>query len=109
MKGTNIPTGETEFQFKVVNLIFHSESYQWMVIAGPNTKFKGVGSINGEYGYAYMITAVDGDLNGGCGTDKFRIKIWDQETESIIYDNKMGESDDANTATAYRRWINKGP
>ena len=99
-KGTNIPTGETEFQFKVADLNFHSEAYQWMVIAGPNAKFKGVGSINGESGYGFMLTAGDGDLVGGGNVDTFRIKVWDLETESVIYDNKLGEPDDSTAGTA---------
>jgi hypothetical protein len=37
-----------------------------------------------------MLTAVDGQINGGGGADKFRIKIWDKATGSIIYDNQMG-------------------
>jgi hypothetical protein len=71
-----------------------------MVIAGPNTKFKGVGSINGESGYGFMLTARDGALVGGGDVDTFRIKIWDLETKSVIYDNKMGESDDSTGGTS---------
>ena len=41
-----------------------------------------------------MLTATDGDLQDK-STDKFRIKIWDFETEQIIYDNQMGDADDA--------------
>ena len=32
-KGANVPTGETEFQFKVADLNFHSDSYDWLVVA----------------------------------------------------------------------------
>ena len=32
-KGVDVPTGETEFQFKVVDLNFYSSSYEWLVIA----------------------------------------------------------------------------
>lgn len=42
-----------------------------------------------------MLTATDGQGNGGGGVDKFRIKIWDAVTEEIVYDNKMGEDDDS--------------
>ena len=34
----------------------------------------------------------------GEGVDKFRIKIWN-EAEDVIYDNKIGESDDSYEAT----------
>jgi hypothetical protein len=69
------------------------------VIAGPHAKFKGVGTINGEGEFGFMLTASDGQINGGGGVDKFRIKIWDLATGEIIYDNQMGEDDDSNTGT----------
>ena len=94
-KGAKIPTGETEFQFKVADLNFHSDSYQWLVIAGPNAKYKGWGTINGEGEYGFMLTATDEKLTPSTDVDMFRIKIWDINTGVIIYDNKIGESDDS--------------
>lgn len=47
-KGATVPTGTTEFQFKVASLNFHSETYQWLMVAGAKAIFKGVGTINGE-------------------------------------------------------------
>ena len=47
-----------------------------------------------------MLSAVDGELPGGGGVDKFRIKIWDKATEEVVYDNKRGEADDSSEATA---------
>ena len=44
-----------------------------------------------------VITAIDGDVNGGGGIDKFRIKIWtvDEVTgeEIVIYDNLQDSED----------------
>lgn len=97
-KGADTPTGNTQFQFKAGDLDFHSSMYQWLVVAGPKAQFKGTGTINGEEGYGFMLTAVDGEINGGGGEDKFRIKIWDTETDTIIYDNQGG-ADDANPTT----------
>ena len=50
-KGASEPTGQTEFQFKAGDLDFHSSSYEWLVVAGANAKYKGVGTINGEGDY----------------------------------------------------------
>ena len=89
-KGQTTPTGNTEFQFKAGDLNFHSDSYDWLVIAGSKAKYKGTGTINGEGSYKFMLSAIDGDLNNGDGIDKFRIKIWEEDTngdETIIYDN----------------------
>lgn len=99
-KGATVPTGETEFNFKVGDLNFHSTSYQWLVIAGARAQYKGVGTINGASSYGFMLTAVDGQISGGGGVDKFRIKIWDLGTGSIVYDNQIGDADSANLSTA---------
>ncbi len=42
-KGASTPTGQTEF--KAGDLNFHSSSYDWLVIAGANAKYKGMGTI----------------------------------------------------------------
>jgi hypothetical protein len=54
-----------------------------------------------------MLTAVDGQLPGGGGTDRFRIRIWEMvndeygnEIESPVYDNQLGDMDSADPATA---------
>ena len=98
-KGATIPTGETEFNFKVANLNFHSTSYDWLVIAGARAQYKGIGTINGMGSYGFMLTAVDGQINGGGGLDKLRMKIWDLGTGSVIYDNQMGDDADAALST----------
>jgi ELWxxDGT repeat protein len=99
-KGADTPTGQTQFQFKVADLNFHSTDYQWLVIAGANAKYKGSGTINGGGNYGFMLTATDGQVNGGGGTDKFRIKIWDKDQEDlIVYDNQPAEEDDSYAGT----------
>jgi hypothetical protein len=99
-KGASVPTGQTQFQFKIAALNFHSTSYDWLVVTGPHAKYKGSGTINGGGNYGFMLTATDGQVNGGGGIDKFRIKIWDKVTGQIIYDNQMGDADDANASDA---------
>jgi PKD repeat protein len=100
-KGQSAPDGQTEFQFKAGDLNFHSSSYEWLVVAGPNAKFKGVGAINGAGNYGFMLTATDGQVNGGGGVDKFRIKIWDKNNgDAVVYDNQAGEGDDSHAGTA---------
>jgi hypothetical protein len=98
-KGADTPTGETQFQFKVADLDFHSTAYDWLVVGGARAQYKGTGTINDEGDYGFMLTAVDGDLNGGGGEDKFRIKIWDKATNVIVYDNQMDAEDDADLST----------
>jgi PKD repeat protein len=99
-KGTTVPTGQTEFQFKVADLNFHSEAYDWLVVAGPKAQFKGRGTINGQGDYGFILTAMDAALTPSTDVDLFRIKIWDVITGQVVYDNQMGEGDEAAPATA---------
>ncbi len=88
-KGADVPTGNTEFQFKDGDLNFHSTSYDWLVVTGSDfAKFKGVGTINGQGDYKFQIWA--GDDN----PDTFRIKIWfeDGGSEVVVYDNGMDQA-----------------
>lgn len=94
-----VPTGNTQFVFQAGGLNFNSTSYEWLVIAGARAQYKGVGRLNGADGYGFMLTAIDGSVDGGGEVDRFRIKIWDAEG-SIVYDNQIGASDSADPATA---------
>lgn len=84
-KGATVPTGNTEFQFHAAGFNFHSQSYEWLVVNqnSSNAQFKGVGTINGDGSYKFMLWAGDGN------PDTFRIKIWweDSAGEHVIYDN----------------------
>jgi hypothetical protein len=100
MARSNIPTGNTEFQFQAGNLNFKSTSYEWLVVSGKTrAQFKGVGKINNAGNYGFMLTAIDGDNFGNKKPDAFRIKIWDMATSAIIYDNRMGSADSGDDAT----------
>jgi len=99
-KGATVPTGQTEFHFQVADLNFHSSSYDWLVIAGARAQYKGTGTINGMGEYGFMLTAIDGQISGGGGLDKFRIKIWNKADNTIVYDNQLGASDTDNPVTA---------
>jgi hypothetical protein len=103
-KGATVPTGETEFQFSVADLNFHSDSYEWLVIAGAKAQYKGVGTINGMGAYKFILYAIDADINDidSHTVDLFRIKIWTEDEsgiETVIYDNAV-ESDEDTAMTA---------
>jgi hypothetical protein len=95
--GASMPTGTTEFQFKVADFNFHSESYEWLVVAGAKANFKGLGTINGQGQYKFILTAIDAKVNENDAfeVDRFRIKIWTDD--GVIYDNSHG--DDSDNAT----------
>jgi PKD repeat protein len=98
-KGHNTPEGNTEFQFQLGGLNFHSHTYEWLLISGAKATYKGEGTINGAGHYGFRLTAIDGKINGG-GVDKFRIKIWDMDNNNlIVFDNNLGTPDDQNPST----------
>lgn len=99
-KGATVPSGNTHFQFHAGRFSFRSTAYDWLVVAGPQAKYKGSGTIDGAGDFGFLLSAVDGDVSGGGGTDKFRIKIWDKVTGGVIYDNQTGAADDAAATTA---------
>ena len=98
-RGQSVPSGSTQFQFQAADLSFKSVSYDWLVIAGARAQYKGLGTINGTGDYAFMLTAVDGQTNGGGETDRIRIKIWDRATGAVVYDNQVGAEEGALPST----------
>lgn len=98
-KGASVPSGNTEFQFHAAGFSFRSVSYDWLVIAGAKAQYKGLGTVNGSPGYAFMMTAVDGQVTGGGGTDRLRLKVWDRASGAIVYDNLLGAADSADPTT----------
>ena len=98
--GANQPTGSTQFRFIIANFSFKSTSYDWLVVGGGRAQYKGSGTINGSGDYGFILTSIDGQINGGGGLDKFRIKIIDKTTGNVLYDNQQGASDTSDPATA---------
>ena len=97
-KGATVPTGETQFQFQAANFHFKATAYQWLVVAGAKAQYKGNGQVNGAGDFGFLLTVVDGELPGGGGADKFRLKVWDIATSTIVYDNVLGAPDDMDIA-----------
>jgi hypothetical protein len=99
-KGSNVPEGQTEFQFKAGDLDFHSSAYDSgsLVVQNFKAQYRGTGAVNGQVGYSFVLTAYDGQVNGGGGIDKFRMKITRINDNAVIYDNRRGVSDDMDIA-----------
>lgn len=98
-RGAAVPTGRTMFRLNTADMDFNSTGFEWLFVAGRKAQFKGMGTINGTGNYGFMISCTDGDLDGS-GQDKFRIKIWDKNNQDkIIYDNYLGQMENADPAT----------
>ncbi|MFF6978441.1 family 43 glycosylhydrolase [Streptomyces sp. NPDC008343] len=79
-KDSTAPTGKATFDFGPAKLKFRSTASDWLVITGNRAAYQGSGTVNGNTGYAFRITATD-------GPDTFRIKIWKKSTGDALYDN----------------------
>jgi hypothetical protein len=99
LPGRTQPDGNTQFQFHAGGMNFHSVAYDWLVVAGARAQYRGTGRINGTGGYCFLLTAIDGQVSGGGGVDRLRLKVWNCAGGEIVFDNKIGEPDDA-TPTA---------
>jgi hypothetical protein len=98
-KGATVPSGSTEFQFKVSNLNFHSDTQDWLVVNqnSTNAQFKGSGTINGAGNYGFMIWATDGS------PDMFRIQIWDaNNNDATVYDNGTMQAIDGGSIIVHK-------
>jgi hypothetical protein len=93
--GAAVPDGSVQFQFKVGDLNFHSNTQQWLVVnrSGANAQLKGTGTVTGSLApgarpFDFMIWAGDGIGPGGA--DTFSIKIWCEgvnHEETVVYNN----------------------
>jgi hypothetical protein len=94
--------GNTNFQFKAGDLHFSSATHDNMqlVISGAKATYTGTGTVNGVGNHKFRVVAIDGQVSGGGGFDKFRIMIWDNNSSStLLYDNKRGKSESSDDAT----------
>ena len=98
-KTAGLVTGSANFRFQAADLNFDGTSYDWLRVAGPTALMKGSGTVNDVPGFGFLISAVDGQIDGGGGIDKFRIKIWNKSTSAIVYDNQVGADENAAPTT----------
>ncbi|MFA5787621.1 MAG: PKD domain-containing protein [Actinomycetota bacterium] len=91
-QGGPLPSGEMQLTLQGAQLAFHSEDYEWLVVAGSRAQMRGTGSIDGQGGYTFILTVVDGGGSGG--EDMVRVKIWQTGSGEVVYDTQMGGADD---------------
>ena len=68
------------------------------MVSGSKVRFKGSGTINGAGDFAFLLSAVDGQVSGD-ESDAFRIKIWNKSTGVVVYDSEMGRGEGAPATT----------
>lgn len=98
------PSGSLFFRLRDANLTLRSSSLDWLVLAGSRGQIQGSGTINRHLNVGFQLTVNDESVFGG-GTDKLRMKIWEKDTGTIIYDNQLGDSDNSPVTTDISRGI----
>jgi hypothetical protein len=88
-KDDPVPTGTTQFSVGGIN--FTGTSDNWFICSPGEAFYTGVGTVNGASGYAFLVSTVDGAATGV--VDKLRLRITNQATGAIVYDNQMGAPD----------------
>ena len=92
-KNSTNPKGETQFEFKVGDFEFNALNFDYLVINKSMAQFKGTGKIiSGQSGIGFTMTVVDGQVDG-TGIDKIRMKIYNKNNGTVIYDNQFGSGD----------------
>jgi hypothetical protein len=93
------PKGETQASFRLGSLDFNALNYNYLAISGAKAQFKGFGKVNGDAGYNFLLTVIDGQATGGGGVDRLRLKIWNKTTGAVVFDTQRGASDAADPTT----------
>lgn len=88
--------GRASFSFKNGNIDFQSTSYSRIIVSGNTAKVSGTGTVNGSGGNEFYISVVDEKSTGrNRVADKYRLRIVDSATREVVYDNQMGDSEEA--------------
>ena len=69
------------------------------MVANHKAQYRGTGTVNGDPGYTFRLTAYDGNKpSSPDGLDRFRIKITNSSSNAVVYDNRLGAGDDIDAA-----------
>jgi len=94
--GESSPTGNAEIHFSKGDLKFHADTCSWMTISGPDARLMGVGTLDGQGQYGFLLLATDTDLLAGGEADLIRIKIWNMDQDGqVVYDSQMNDDEDS--------------
>jgi hypothetical protein len=93
----SVPSGVTQLTLPSAKFTFRGSSLAWLVISGERAQARGEGTVNQVPGYAFLLTAIDGNVLRGGGRDRLRFKVWRRLDGQVVYDNIPGP--DALSAT----------
>jgi hypothetical protein len=81
---------------------------EWLKVEGARAMFGGVGAVTSGSGTggrgrgngrcSFQVSVVDGQLDGAESADLIRVRMWDLEDGTLIYDSQGRDADDARPA-----------
>jgi hypothetical protein len=95
-QGSTVPTGTAKVNLPGKDFVANSLTY--LTISGSGLQVGGAGTINNAGSYGFLLTGIDGKLDGKTMPDKVRIRIWNQATGAVICDSQMNAPNSASPA-----------
>ncbi|MDX6557826.1 MAG: hypothetical protein QOF72_875, partial [Blastocatellia bacterium] len=92
-KQTKLLSGKMKVDLPGMN--FNGTGFAYLSITGSRIQMSGSGTINGAGSYVFLLSGIDGKVDGKKLPDKVRIKIVDSASGRIVYDGLMGAADNA--------------
>ncbi len=93
---SNVLTGSAKMNFKAASLDFASTSFSSLATSNGKAYLKGSGTLNGNSGYTFLATGIDGSVVGGNDLIRFQII---NSSNTVIYDSQPGAGDTADPTT----------
>lgn len=87
-----------ELHFEFEKLSFRSDAFECPALDKGRTQCAGVGTLDGEGGYGFQVTALDSDAGGGEEIERFRLRIWELESGKTVYESQPNADDDPEAA-----------
>jgi hypothetical protein len=93
---SNVLTGSAKMDFKAASLDFASTSLSSLATSNGKAYLKGSGTLNGNSGYTFLATGIDGSVVGGNDLIRFQIK---DSSNNVVYDSQPGAGDTTDPTT----------
>jgi hypothetical protein len=104
-RNSEVPYGHVHFKLHKTRMRFRSRDFDWLVIHDDKAILRGEGKINGKGKYDFELQGYDAGKWGHYSGDMLRMRIWEQETGDLVYDNGLGAPDDELTTQIGRGFV----
>ena len=97
--GATSLVGTATFHLQRPNFRFHATTLDSLTVVGNFITIQGRGRVNNAGDYKFRISALDVSPPGGNPPDRFRIRIWERTTGTLVYDNEWQREEGALSTT----------